>query len=167
MDKESSNNRDYHLHLISIYIFNSFYYSMSLQTRVWYDLGYMHISINTYNKELDKLTDEELEEKLHSLKAPWWEDMYNEVSKDRKLLEILYNRDCKLEDLKTIYEAQQKNDIKTIDYMYRHPSRHFVLEGILSFMGKIFSVPFLKSLIFILLTVSFFICLIVCAFKSI
>lgn len=152
--------------LMGVYIYCDMLYGMSLEDRILIDLGWVSYDPGI-SEDLDALTDEELEEKLHSLKAPWWEDMYNEVSKDRKLLEILYNRDCKLEDLKTIYEAQQKNDIKTIDYMYRHPLKHSVLECVFSFIGKIFSVSFLKSLIFILLTVSFFICLIVCAFKSI
>lgn len=84
-------NREYHLHLVSICIFNRVFYSMSLQDRIRYDLGYICFSICSYNKELDALSDEELIDKISSLKKPQWYDKYEYIRKRNKnLLRILY-----------------------------------------------------------------------------
>lgn len=84
-------NREYHLSLISLYIFSNTFYSMSLQTRVCYDLGYICFNISRYNKELDALSDKELEEKLSSITKPQWYDKYEYIEKrNKRLLKILY-----------------------------------------------------------------------------
>lgn len=88
---DSMSNREYHLHLVSIYIFNEVFYSMSLQDRIRYDLGYICFSISRYDKELDALSDKELEDKIKSLEKPQWYDKYEYIIKRNKnLLRILY-----------------------------------------------------------------------------
>lgn len=88
---DSMSNREYHLHLVSIYIFNEVFYSMSLQDRIRYDLGYICFSISRYDKELDALSDKELEDKINSIEKPQWYDKYEYIIKRNKnLLRILY-----------------------------------------------------------------------------
>lgn len=88
---ESMSNREYHLHLVSICIFNRIFYSMSLQKRVCYDLGYICFNICSYDKELDALSDKELEDKINSIEKPQWYDKYKYIIKRNKnLLRILY-----------------------------------------------------------------------------
>lgn len=88
---ENMSNREYHLHLISICIFNEIFYSMSLQDRICYDLGYICFSISSYDKELDALSDKELEDKIKSIEKPQWYDKYEYIIKRNKnLLRILY-----------------------------------------------------------------------------
>nr|DAL92867.1 MAG TPA: hypothetical protein [Caudoviricetes sp.] len=88
---DSMSNREYHLHLVSICIFNEVFYSMSLQNRIRYDLGYICFSISRYDKELDALSDKELKDKINSIKKPQWYDMYEYIIKRNKnLLRILY-----------------------------------------------------------------------------
>lgn len=88
---DSMSNREYHLHLVSICIFNEVFYSMSLQDRIRYDLGYICFSISRYDKELDALSDKELEDKINSIEKPQWYDKYEYIIKRNKnLLRILY-----------------------------------------------------------------------------
>lgn len=66
-------------------------YSMSLQKRICYDLGYVKISFNTENEELETLSDKELKEMINSLEAPKWNDKYEYIKKRNKhLLRMLY-----------------------------------------------------------------------------
>lgn len=89
---ESMSNRKYHLRLVSICIFNRIFYSMSLQRRISYDLGYIRFSIIRYAEELDALSDKELEDKINSIEKPQWYDKYEYIRKRSKyLLEILYH----------------------------------------------------------------------------
>lgn len=89
---ENMSNRKYHLHLVSICIFNRMFYSMSLQDRIRYDLGYICFNIYSYDKELDALSDKELEDKINSLEKPQWYDKYEYIRKRSKyLLEMLYH----------------------------------------------------------------------------
>lgn len=88
---ENMSNREYHLHLVSICIFNRIFYSMSLQKRICYDLGYICFNICSYDKELDALSDKELEDKINSIEKPQWYDKYEYIIKRNKnLLRILY-----------------------------------------------------------------------------
>lgn len=88
---ESMSNREYHLHLVSICIFNRIFYSMSLQKRVCYDLGYICFNICSYDRELDALSDKELEDKINSIEKPQWYDKYEYIAKkSKRLLRILY-----------------------------------------------------------------------------
>ena len=88
---DSMSNREYHLHLVSICIFNEVFYSMSLQDRIRYDLGYICFSISRYDKRLDALSDKELEDKINSIEKPQWYDKYEYIIKRNKnLLRILY-----------------------------------------------------------------------------
>ena len=88
---DSMSNREYHLHLVSICIFNEVFYPMSLQDRIRYDLGYICFSISRYDKKLDALSDKELEDKIKSIEKPQWYDKYEYIIKRNKnLLRILY-----------------------------------------------------------------------------
>lgn len=108
MDKESSNNRDYHLHLISIYIYNRFLNNLSLRERAEYDMGYIRIYLHTYDEELDKLSDEELERKIKSIKEPWWSFLYKKIEGKDKALFVVYtlliDRDYRWDTLKILYK---------------------------------------------------------------
>lgn len=88
---DSISNREYHLRLVSICIFNRVFYSMSLQTRIRYDLGYIKYCIRSYDKELDALSDKELEDKINSIERPQWDDKYEYIiERNKNLLRILY-----------------------------------------------------------------------------
>lgn len=107
---DSMSNREYHLHLVSICIFNEVFYSMSLQDRIRYDLGYICFSISRYNKELDALSDKELEDKIKSIEKPQWYDKYEYIIKRNKnLLRILYYFST-LKVVSILYEKLKQNE---------------------------------------------------------
>lgn len=107
---DSMSNREYHLYLVSICIFNEVFYSMSLQNRIRYDLGYICFSISRYDKELDALSDKELEDKINSLKKPQWYDKYEYIRKRNKnLLRILYFFPT-LRVVNILYEKLKQNE---------------------------------------------------------
>ena len=107
---DSMSNREYHLHLVSIYIFNEVFYSMSLQDRIRYDLGYICFSISRYDKELDALSDKELEDKIKSIEKPQWYDKYEYIIKRNKnLLRILYYFST-LKVVSILYEKLKQNE---------------------------------------------------------
>lgn len=107
---DSMSNREYHLHLVSICIFNEVFYSMSLQDRIRYDLGYICFSISRYDKELDALSDKELEDKIKSLEKPQWYDKYEYIIKRNKnLLRILYYFST-LKVVSILYEKLKQNE---------------------------------------------------------
>lgn len=91
MDKEKIIEEEYHSALVFSYIHKQVIYSMSLQKRMCYDLGYVKISFNTKNEELETLSDKELKEMISSLEAPKWNDRYEYIKKRNKhLLRMLY-----------------------------------------------------------------------------
>lgn len=103
-------NREYHLHLVSICIFNEVFYSMSLQDRIRYDLGYICFSISRYDKKLDALSDKELEDKIKSIEKPQWYDKYEYIIKRNKnLLRILYYFST-LKVVSILYEKLKQNE---------------------------------------------------------
>lgn len=64
---------------------------LSFKDRIMYDLGYTKITFSTYSKELDTLPDEELEERINSIKKPWWNNIYEKVLENNKgILFILF-----------------------------------------------------------------------------
>lgn len=80
-----------HLDLIEECCFYKGLYSLSFKGRIMYDLGYVKITFSTYSKELDDLSDEELEERINSIKKPWWNNIYEKVLEDNKyILFILF-----------------------------------------------------------------------------
>ena len=107
---ESMSNREYHLHLVSICIFNRVFYSMSLQRRICYDLGYICFNIRSYDKELDALSNKELEDKINSIEKPQWYDKYEYIIKRNKnLLRILYYFPT-LKIVNILYEKLKQNE---------------------------------------------------------
>ena len=80
-----------HLDLVEECCFYEGLYSLSFKGRIMYDLGYVKITFSTYSKELDALPDEKLEERINSIKKPWWNNIYEKVLEDNKgILFILF-----------------------------------------------------------------------------
>lgn len=80
-----------HLDLVEECCFYEGLYSLSFKGRIMYDLGYVKITFSTYSKELDALSDEKLEERINSIKKPWWNNIYEKVLEDNKyILFILF-----------------------------------------------------------------------------
>ena len=80
-----------HLDLVEECCFYEGLYSLSFKGRIMYDLGYVKITFSTYSKELGALSDEELEERINSIKKPWWNNIYEKVLEDNKgILFILF-----------------------------------------------------------------------------
>lgn len=80
------------LHLLSVsnYIFDEFKYSLSFRRRISFDLGYIKVNIPSYSKELDALTDGELEEKFKSLNIPWWNNAYEKYLRNNRKLSVVF-----------------------------------------------------------------------------
>lgn len=72
------NNKDleYHNKLMSTYLFHKSLYSFSFKERTSIDLGMITFTHSHYSKELDKLSNKELEDKFEVLKKPWWNNIY-------------------------------------------------------------------------------------------
>lgn len=85
MNQIDTNNQK-HQELIELYLFCDAQNSLSFRKRVAVDLRYTEISISTYSKELDALSDLELEKKLESIKAPWWMEAYEKYLRNNKEL---------------------------------------------------------------------------------
>lgn len=110
-------NERHHEDLVSSCAFSEFYYRLSFRERVEFKLGVVHYYIDLYPYELEALSNEELESRLNSIEKPWWDDLFEEIEDDKRLLHILYDRGCSLDDLKTLYNAIRSNDTETIDSM--------------------------------------------------
>lgn len=65
-----------HKGLVTSYIIRKFKYSLSFENRVSMDLGYTNYTLNFSSKELEAISDEELENRIKALKKPWWYDLY-------------------------------------------------------------------------------------------
>lgn len=73
-----------HLDLVEECCFYEGFYSLTFKGRIMYDLGYVKITFSTYSKELDALSDGELEERINSIKKPWWNGIYEKILEDNK-----------------------------------------------------------------------------------
>lgn len=80
----------YHDMLVSAYMFNKFLYKRSFTERIKMDLDIVCYSPSFYSEEIDALLDKELEEKINSLKKPWWNGIYKRISKHETLLLLIY-----------------------------------------------------------------------------
>lgn len=99
-------NNYYHRWLISSYFFNKSVYALSFTNRMLFDLDCLTIQPRTHSKELDKLSDKDLEEKIEALKVPWWNDIYEKkIKPDHELSEAIYR--IFLEELKSNKEKEQ------------------------------------------------------------
>ncbi len=98
--------------LISIYVYSSFLYNLSLNDRIAMDLGYVHYNINLHPKELYKFSKKELKEKIDSLKAPWWNNIYEKyLIENRILLQLsFYFPFIGKTYLKWKFDTAKKND---------------------------------------------------------
>lgn len=86
MNKEKIIEAEHHSALAFSYIHRRIVYSMSLQMRACYDIGYATISFNTDDKKLNTLSDKELEKMINSLKAPKWNAKYEYIKERNKHL---------------------------------------------------------------------------------
>lgn len=84
-------NDEYHSWLVSSYFFNKNLYSLSFTDRVLMDLECLNIQFRSYSKELDKLSNKEIEDRLKALKAPWWNNFYKKnLHKNKKILYVIF-----------------------------------------------------------------------------
>ena len=80
-----------HQDLVEECCFYEGFYSLTFRDRIKYDLGYVKITFCAYSKELDALSDMELEARINSIKKPWWNNIYEKVLEDNKgILFILF-----------------------------------------------------------------------------
>ena len=108
---------EHHKKLISTYLFCRSLYSFSFKERISIDLDMLMFTPSFYNKDLDRLSDEELEIKLSSLKKPWWNNFYVKyLHKHKKRLLLIFllmiRRDYNWNGLKLIWKVlkAKKND---------------------------------------------------------
>lgn len=82
-------NNDAHHLLVNSYIFKKGLYSLSFKERVSMDLGNTTFQTKP-QKELYELSDEEIQSKFDTIKAPWWNSIYEKrIKNNRKFLSIL------------------------------------------------------------------------------
>lgn len=86
MDKKDYSNGEYHLSLVHNYIYYSFRYSFSFKQRIDYNLGFIEYLLDYEDEEVMALSNEELEKRIKSLKAPWWNKIYEIVLEDHTFL---------------------------------------------------------------------------------
>lgn len=105
--------------LISTYLFCRSLYSFSFKERIGIDLDMLMFTPSFYSKDLDRLSNEELEKKLSSLKKPWWNNFYvTYLHKYKKRLLLIFllmvRRDYSWNGLKLIWKVlkAKKNDFK-------------------------------------------------------
>ena len=82
---------DIHRFLVSSYLHTKCLYSFSFTDKIRIALGMLEFLPNSYSKELNALSDEELTKKFEELKKPWWYDVYEEAFCDKEhFFEVLY-----------------------------------------------------------------------------
>lgn len=115
MSKEKTSSEDYHYSLIHSCIFCDFLYSLSFRNRIGMDSGIIHYNIDDYSIELDVLSNKELEDKYNSIKAPWWNFIYeNSIQKCEVLLFLIYIVSTWIH--KNLHISKKKNESKEEDY---------------------------------------------------
>ena len=82
MEKDDSK----HLELVEIYIYLKVMYSLSLEDQILIDLRCTNIQISDYDEDIDALSDKELEDRIESLRRPWWYSFYEKRLHKHKLL---------------------------------------------------------------------------------
>lgn len=114
-NKELEHNRK----LISTYLFCKSLYSFTFKERINVDLDIIMFTPSAYNKDLDSLSNEELEKKLSSLKRPWWNNFYVKYLHNHKkrlllIFLLIVRRDYSWSGLKLIWKIlkTKKNDFK-------------------------------------------------------
>lgn len=114
MNREESINKKYHYLLISSYLYKKALYSFSFKKRILIDLGDIEFQIRSYDKDLDVLSDNVLENKIDSLKAPWWNELYTIINKNQKILFILkiivIQKDFSIRSMKLIYKILKSKE---------------------------------------------------------
>ncbi len=109
---------EYHSKLISTYLFCRSLYSFSFKERISIDLDMIMFTPSFYNKDLDKLSNEELKRKLSTLKKPWWNTFYIKYLHNHKkrlllIFLLMVRRDYSWSGLKLIWKILKikKNDL--------------------------------------------------------
>lgn len=62
--------------LVFSYLHTKLRYSLSFRQRIEFNLGIVDYLFDTDDKELNALSEKELEDMINSLKAPWWNKIY-------------------------------------------------------------------------------------------
>lgn len=79
-----------HYFLAYSFSLRRFRFSLSFRDRMAWDLGMTHYQLREPSKELLALSDVELIRRAGSLKAPWWDTIYEKIRKNEKYLCSLY-----------------------------------------------------------------------------
>ena len=91
MDKKDYFSEEYHLSLVHDYIYFSFRYSFSFRQRINYNLGFTEYFLDYEDEEIMALSNRELEDMINSLKAPWWNKLYEILLEEHtSLLAIIW-----------------------------------------------------------------------------
>lgn len=69
-------DEEYRLELLDDYVFWYGVYHMPFKNRLFFNLGFHHISFGP-NEEDKKLSTEELEYRIDHLKKPWWNFLFH------------------------------------------------------------------------------------------
>ena len=109
MDNSKDNEERYKEILISTYLFCKSLYSFTFKERIGVDLDMIMFTPSFHNRDLDRLSNEELEKKLNSLKKPWWNNFYiKHLHKYKKRLLLIFllmiRRDYSWSGLKLIWK---------------------------------------------------------------
>jgi hypothetical protein len=75
IEKNQTNEIQYQS-LVFSYLHTKLRYTLSFKQRVEFNLGIIDYLFDTDDKELNALSEKELEDMINSLKAPWWNKMY-------------------------------------------------------------------------------------------
>ena len=75
IEKNQTNEIQYQP-LVFSYLHTKLRYSLSFRQRVEFNLEIVDYLFDTDDKELNALSEKELEDMINSLKAPWWNKIY-------------------------------------------------------------------------------------------
>lgn len=113
--------KDCSLHdsLVKSYLNKKFLYSLSFKERLCVNTEATVYNRSYYSKEVAALSDEELEDRIASLKRPWWSWLYDKVlKKNKKFLYLVFlivvRKDYSWNGLKLIWKVlkAKNNDFK-------------------------------------------------------
>ncbi len=110
MNNSDEKDDKYHNMLISSYCFCKSLYSFSFRDRVSVDIGTLNFTPRHSDKELESLSSKELEDRLDSLKKPWWNSLYERyLHKHYKRLWLIFllfiRKDYSWNGIKLIYRT--------------------------------------------------------------
>lgn len=91
MNNNNEKDVKHHEILISTYYFHRSLYSFSFRDRISIDIGILSFTSRRSDKELESLSCKELQDKLDSLRKPWWNSLYKKyLHKHNKRLWLIF-----------------------------------------------------------------------------